>query len=74
MLIQSQNTDRTPIYFQPEGIKSNLCEVGMILDSDPDYIYYMEEPCKVHISEVKVIPRDQVMYDPKNRVHRVKLN
>lgn len=45
------------IYFQPKGIKLQYCEVGMISETDKDYIWYLDEPCKILISEVKVIDK-----------------
>ena len=59
------------IYFQPPNINPKYCEVGMILDSDKDYIYYLDEPCKVLISEVKIIPKEKVIQDKKNRLFKV---
>jgi hypothetical protein len=60
------------IYFQPPGIDIKYCEVGMISDTDPDNIWYMDEPCKILISEVKIIDKKNVHYDKKNRLHYVK--
>jgi hypothetical protein len=51
------------VYFQPPGIKPEYCEVGMIHESDPDYIWYMHEPCKILISEVKIIDKDMVSFN-----------
>ena len=48
------------IYFQPPGISHQFCEVGMISDTDPDYIWYLDEPCKALISEVKTVPKEYV--------------
>jgi hypothetical protein len=59
------------IYFQPPGIKKKYCEVGMIHETDPDYIWYLHEPCKILISEVKIIPREQVTYDHKHKLYLV---
>jgi len=56
------------IYFQPPGIKHDVCEAGMILETDPDYIYYYDEPCKVLKSEVKIIPKENVIYNKKKRI------
>ena len=60
------------IYFQPPGINPKYCEVGMILKSDPDYISYLNEPCKILISQVKIIPKENVTYDKKRRLYRVR--
>lgn len=62
------------IYFQPKGIKKEYCEVGIISETDKDYIWYLNEPCKILISEVKIIDKEFVTYDSKNRLHIVKPN
>jgi len=59
------------IYFQPHGIKPEYCEAGIIHESDKDYIWYLNEPCKVLISEVTIIPKEKVYYDKKNRCNKV---
>ena len=59
------------IYFQPPGIKPQYCEVGIISEIDKDYIWYLNEPCKILISDVKIIPKENVVYDKKNRLHIV---
>lgn len=59
------------IYFQPPGIKKQYCEVGMISETYPDYIWYLNEPCKILISDVKIIPKKNVFYDKKSRLHIV---
>jgi hypothetical protein len=52
------------VYFQPKGINPKYCEAGMILKSDQDYIHYYDEPCKILISEVKIIQkRGQIWYN-----------
>ena len=61
------------IYFQPPGIKPQYCEVGMISETDKDYIWYLYEPCKILISDVKIIPKENVVYDKKSRLHIVVL-
>jgi hypothetical protein len=50
-----------PIYFQPPGMDPKYCEVGMIHETDPNYIWYLDEPCKILISEVKIIPKESVI-------------
>jgi len=60
------------IYFQPPGIKPQFCEVGMISETDPEYIWYLNEPCKILISEVKIIPKENVIYDEKSRLYLIK--
>lgn len=59
------------IYFQPKGINPKYCEVGMIHESDPEFIWYMDEPCKILISEVRIIPKEEVIYDKKKRSYLV---
>jgi hypothetical protein len=60
------------IYFQPKGINPKYCEAGMVLKTDPNYIHYFDEPCKILISEVKVIPQENVIYNKKSRLYKVK--
>ena len=62
------------VYFQPKGINPKYCEVGMISETDPEYIWYLDEPCKILISEVKIIDKENVIYDKKSRLYRVKRN
>ncbi len=60
------------VYFQPEGISPKYCEAGMISEKDPEWIWYLNEPCKILISEVKLIPRERVTYNKKQRLYIVK--
>ena len=60
------------IYFQPTDINPKYCEAGMISETDKDYIWYFSEPCKVLISEVTIISKDNVAYNKKSRLHEVK--
>ena len=60
------------VYFQPPGIREQYCEAGMILETDPDYIYYYEEPCKILISDVKIISKDNVIYNKKSGLYIIK--
>jgi hypothetical protein len=60
------------VYFQTKGINSQYCEVGMISEIDPEYIWYLEEPCKILISEVKIIDKENVTYDKKSKLYCVK--
>ena len=60
------------IYFQPPDINPKYCEVGYLVDIDPGYIYYLEEPCKISASEVKIIDMERVTYDKNSGVYRVK--
>ena len=62
------------VYFQPKGIKPQYCEVGMISETDPEYIWYLDEPCKILISEVKIIDKEKVIFDKKSRLIRVRQN
>ncbi len=57
------------IYFQPKGVNPKYCEVGTLLDSDPDCIFYLNEPCKVLLTEVKIIPKELVVYDRKKNLY-----
>ena len=60
------------IYFQPKGIKPQYCEIGYIPETDKEYIWYLDEPCKILISEVKIIDKENVTYNKKNRIYYVK--
>ena len=60
------------IYFQPPGIKPQYCEAGMISETDKDYIWYLNEPCKILISDVKIIPNEEVIYNKKIRAYKIK--
>jgi hypothetical protein len=60
------------IYFQPKGINKKYCEAGMIHQNDPEHIWFLDEPCKILISEVKIIPKENVSYDRKSRLYLVK--
>lgn len=62
------------VYFQPKGINPQYCEVGMISETDPEYILYLDEPCKILISEVKIIDKENVIFDKKSRLIRVRHN
>ena len=62
------------VYFQLKGIKPQYCEVGMISETDPEYIWYLDEPCKILISEVKIIDKENVIFDKKSRLIRVRQN
>ena len=43
----------------------------MIHESDKEYIWYLEEPCKILISEVKIIPKENVVKE-KNGMLKIK--
>ena len=59
------------IYFQPYGINPKYCEVGMIHETDKDHIWYLDEPCKILISQVKIIPKENVIVQ-KNGLLKLK--
>ena len=54
------------VYFQPPGISAEYCEAGIINESDPEHIWYLNEPCKILLSEVKIIPKEKVIYSKKH--------
>ena len=62
------------VYFQPKGINPKYCEVGTILEKDPEYISYLDEPCKILISEVKIIDKENVIFDKKRQLYMVQKN
>lgn len=59
------------IYFKPKGIKKGYCEAGIIHESDKDHIWYLDEPCKTLLSEVEIVPKENVMYDRKTRTYKI---
>lgn len=59
------------IYFQPKGINPKYCESGIIHESDPEHIWCLDEPCKILISEVEIIQKENVTYDNKSRSYIV---
>ncbi len=63
MTNNNTNKEDNTIYFQPPGIKPQFCEVGIIHESDPDHIWYLNEPCKIPIEAVKIIPKEKILYD-----------
>lgn len=44
----------------------------MISETDKEHIWYLNEPCKILISEVTIIPKENVIYDKKRRLYLVK--
>jgi hypothetical protein len=62
------------VYFQPKGIKPHYCEVGIVKEKDPEYIWYLDEPCKILISKVKIIDKGNVIFDKKSRLIQVRQN
>jgi hypothetical protein len=71
-LIEQQDTTDDVVYFQTPNINSKYCDAGMILETDKDYILYLDQPCKVLISDVKIIPKENVTYNRKARLYEVK--
>jgi hypothetical protein len=59
------------IYFQPKGIKPEYCEAGTLMESDTEYIYYLNEPCKILKSAVKIIDKNNVFCD-KHGICKIK--
>lgn len=59
------------IYFQPPDINPEYCERGIIMPSHPNYIHYLDEPCMVLISEVKIIDKENVVIQ-KNGLIKLK--
>lgn len=59
------------IYFQTEEIKTEYCEAGTLMDKDYEYIYYLNEPCKILKSEVKIIDKNNVFCD-KHGICKIK--
>jgi len=43
----------------------------MIHETDPKYIWYLDDPCKILITEVKIIPKERVTYDRKKQAYLV---
>jgi hypothetical protein len=60
------------VYFQSPDINPRYCEAGMISETDKDYIWYLEEPCKILITDVKIIPKENVTYNKKRRLYELK--
>lgn len=62
------------IFFQPPGIKKEYVEPGIIVKDELEYIHYMKEPAKILITEVKIIPEEQVYFDKKEKLFKIKHN
>lgn len=60
------------IYFQPPNINPKYCEVGIIHESDPEYIWYLNEPAKIKIKDVKILDEKNVFYDKKTKSYLFK--
>ncbi len=56
------------VYFQPPNINPKYCEVGLVMDDDPEHIHYLDEPCKVLKSDVKIIDKKQTRFNKKTRL------
>lgn len=69
-----KNNISDTIYFQPPGINPQYCEVGIISETDKDYIWFLEEPCKILISDVKIIPKEYVIYNKKSGLYQIRLS
>lgn len=59
--------NKSIVYFQTKGMNPKYCEAGMFLCEDEDYIYYLDEPCKIHKNEVVIIPSSRVVINKKTR-------
>ena len=62
------------VYFQTKTINPKYCERGTIHEIDPEYIWYLDEPCKILISEVKIIDKENVTFNRKTGLCHVKNN
>ena len=60
------------VYFQPKNINPKYCERGTIPENDPEYIWHLDEPYKILISEVKIIDKENVNYDKRTGLCQVK--
>ena len=56
------------VYFQPQRINPKYCEVGIIVG---EYIMYLDDPCKILLSEVNIIDDQNVVFDKKSRLYMV---
>ena len=59
------------VYFQPPGIKKEYCEAGWLMENDPLYIYFLDETCKILISEVNIIDKENVIWIKKSGVYKI---
>ena len=64
----------TVVYFQPKNINPKYCERGTIPENDPEYIWHLDEPYKILISEVKIIDKENVTYNKRTGLCHVKSN
>jgi hypothetical protein len=70
---KAMNRELNPpvVYFQTKEINPKYCEAGIIHESDLEHIWYLDEPCKILISEVKIIPKENVSFDKKSMSYLV---
>ena len=59
------------IYFQPPNINPEYVEIGMIHESDKEHIWFLDEPCKVLIKDVKIVPDENVYFDKKSQFYKI---
>ena len=59
-------------YFQTKTMNPKYCEIGTIFEHDPEYIWHLDEPYKILISEVKIIDKENVTYNRKTGLCHVK--
>lgn len=60
------------VYFQLKNINPKYCERGTIPENDSEYIWHLDEPYKILISEVKIIDKENVTYDKRTGLCYVK--
>ena len=60
------------VYSQQKNINPKYCERGTIPENDPEYIWHLDEPCKILISEVKIIDKENVTYDKRTGLYHDK--
>ena len=59
-------------YFQTKTMNPKYCERGTIFEHDQEYIYHLDEPYKILISEVKIIDKENVTFNRKTGLCHVK--
>jgi hypothetical protein len=67
-----ENKNANLIYFQPPNINPNYCEIGILGINDENYIWYLDEPCKILASDVKIVAKENVFYNKKKRLYELK--
>lgn len=60
------------VYFQPKKINNKYCEVGFIPEIDKVHVYYLNEPCKEPLKDVKIIEEEKVYFDNKTKKYKVR--